>query len=501
MKLPRLALWSVLILGICSVLSAAKNSDRPNILFCIADDWGWPHAGAYGSKFVDTPTFDQLAKEGVLFTNAFTSNPKCAPCRASITTGRNSWQLEEGVNHFNPWPAKFITYPDLLLEAGYHVGMTGKGWGPGDWQSFRDKDPAGPKYDGHKNKTPGGKMATHDYSRNFIENFLPAREDGQPWCFWLGAYEPHRAYEEGNGVRRGKRLEDAEVPGFYPDDPVVRSDILDYAIEVEWYDTHVGRAIAHLRKIGELDNTIVVMTSDHGMPFPRVKGQIYEMGFHLPLAIRWGDAVKPGRVVDDFVNVRDFAPTFLELAGLDKHEQMTGESLVKVLKAEGSGVVDSQRSVMLTGKERHDMGRPNNWGYPVRAIRTNDFLYVFNFETDRWPSGNPETGYRNVDASPTKSLILETFNEFYELNFGKKPGMELYAINQDRDCLNNLAYDPVYEEKVQQLHSRMITMLKAEGDPRVTGGEAFFETIPYLGSHRFSWETWTKEQAAAKSGN
>jgi N-sulfoglucosamine sulfohydrolase len=497
MKLPRLALWSVLVACLSAGLMAAKKSDRPNILFCIADDWGWPHAGVYGSKFVATPTFDRLAKEGVLFTNAFTSNPKCAPCRASITTGRNSWQLEEGVNHFNPWPAKFVTYPDLLMQAGYHVGMTGKGWGPGDWESFREVNPAGPNYDKFKNETPGEMISNRDYSRNFIENFLPARQEGQPWCFWLGTQEPHRAYEDGNGVRRGKRIEDAEVPGFFPDDPVVRSDLLDYAIEVEWYDTHVGRVIEHLREIGELDNTIVVMTSDHGMPFPRVKGQIYEMGFHLPLAIRWGNEVKPGRVVDDFVNVRDFAPTFLEIAGVPKHEQMTGDSLVPVLQATGSGQIDPTRDVMLTGKERHDLGRPHDWGYPVRAIRTKDFLYVFNFETERWPAGDPETGYRNVDASPTKTLILDTFNQYYEMSFGKRPEMELYAVGSDRDCLHNLAYDPQNRELVKALHAKMITMLKAEGDPRVLGNAAFFDTIPYLGNRSHSWDAWLEQQGQA----
>jgi N-sulfoglucosamine sulfohydrolase len=486
--------WIILALSCGGGLQAVEPPSRPNILFCIADDWGWPHAGAYGSKFVETPTFDRLAQEGALFMNAFTSNPKCAPCRASIVTGRNSWQLEEGVNHFNPWPAKFVSYPDLLTKAGYHVGMTGKGWGPGDWKSFRDTDPAGPLYDKFSNETPGGQISNIDYSRNFIENFLPERQPGQPWCFWLGTKEPHRAYEDGNGLRRGKRLEDAEVPGFFPDEDVVRSDLLDYAIEVEWYDTHVGRVIEHLRQTGELDNTIVVMTSDHGMPFPRVKGQIYEMGFHLPLVIRWGDVVKPGRVVDDFINVRDFAPTFLEMAGVEKHAQITGKSFVDVLKASESGVIDPSRNVMLTGKERHDLGRPYDWGYPVRAIRTPEYLYVFNFETDRWPAGDPETGYRNVDGSPTKTRILQTFDEYYEMSFGKRPERALYAIQTDPECMNNLAFDPARQGLVESLHTRMIAMLTAEGDPRVTGNAAFFDTIPYLGQRGHSWDTWLKSQ-------
>jgi arylsulfatase A-like enzyme len=491
--------WLLLVLTLLAGVLSAAEDRRPNILFCIADDWGWPHAGAYGSKFVETPTFDRLAKEGVLFTNAFTSNPKCAPCRASITTGRNSWQLEEGVSHWNLWPEQFITFPDLLMEAGYHVGLTGKGWGPGNWQESREHNPAGPLYDKYKMSPPGKAMSTRDYARNFIENFLPKREDDQPFCFWLGTNEPHRAYEDGNGLRRGKNLADAEVPGFWPDNATVRGDLLDYAIEVEWYDTHVGRVIDHLREIGELDNTIVVMTSDHGMPFPRVKGQIYEMGFHLPLAVRWGNAVPAGRTVTDFINVRDFAPTFLELAGLEPHPQFTGRSFLDVLTSTAEGRVDASRNIMLTGKERHDIGRPNDWGYPVRAIRTDKFLYVYNFHPERWPSGNPETGYRNVDGSPTKSVLLGSFDDYYRMNFGLKPSRELYAISDDPECLNNLADELDYAGVVGSLHEQLMQMLQEEGDPRLNGRADFFDTIEYLGRKAHGWDAWEAKHKAGQN--
>ncbi|GAB5559254.1 MAG: sulfatase [Synoicihabitans sp.] len=486
--------WLLLVFTLIFGLASAAQDRRPNILFCIADDWGWPHAGAYGSKFVETPTFDRIANEGVLFTNAFTSNPKCAPCRASITTGRNSWQLEEGISHWNRWPEQFITYPDLLLEAGYHVGFTGKGWGPGEYKDSREHNPAGPNYDGHKNDTPGKSMSAHDYSRNFIENFLPHREEGQPFCFWLGAYEPHRAYEDGNGLRRGKKLDTVEVPGFYPDNDTIRGDMLDYAIEVEWYDTHVGRAIDHLREIGELDNTIIVMTSDHGMPFPRVKGQIYEMGYHLPLAVRWGDHAPAGRVVTDFINVRDFAPTFLEAAGLKPHAQFTGKSFVDVLRSPAEGRIDASRDVMLTGKERHDVGRPHNWGYPSRAIRTDDFLYVYNFHPERWPAGNPETGYRNVDASPTKTHLLEREDQFTHESFGKRPARQLFNIAEDPECLVNLADSAEHTAIMGELHLRLMAMLKAEGDPRLNGRADFFDTIEYLGRQTYMWDVFMENE-------
>ena len=348
---------------------AAKARDardqRPNILFLIADDWGWNHAGVSGCKWVKTPTFDRIAREGVLFRNAFTSNPKCSPSRATILTGRNSWQLEDACCHYGRFSAKYAVYPDLLAEAGYHVGCTGKGWAPGDWKSGGfHHNPAGPEFNRRTFRPPLKHLGTGDLAAN-LEDFLKQRRPGQPFCFWIGSNEPHRPYERDSGIRAGKRIEDVVVPAYLPDTDVVRRDLLDYAMEVEWMDKQFGRALAVLEAAGELDRTLVIMTSDHGMPFPRVKGQIFEDGFHVPLAMRWPGHIAAGRVVDDFVNFRDLAPTFLELAGEKPHPQMSGHSLAGLLASAKSGRVDATRDVMLIGKERHDLGRPHDWGYPV----------------------------------------------------------------------------------------------------------------------------------------
>ena len=475
---------------------AAEGSGRPNILFVIFDDWGWNHAGAYGCTWVKTPNFDRVAREGVLFKNAFTSNPKCSPCRASILTGRNSWQLEEAACHFGIFPRKFAVYPELVEAAGYTVGLTGKGWGPGDFKSTGfTRNPAGPTFDKYATKPPASGIARTDYARNFA-SFLDNRPAGRPFCFWMGFWEPHRVYEPHSGTRLGKRAEDVKVPAYLPDLAEVRDDMLDYAVEVEYADAHIGKALEALEKAGELDNTLIVVTSDHGMPFPRVKGQIYEDGFHLPLAIRWGDAIKPGRVVDDFVNVRDFAPTFMELAGLKPHPQMTGRSLVDLLKAPGSGWVrgDRDRNVMLAGKERHDIGRPYDWGYPVRSIRTPDFLYIHNYFPDRWPAGNPETDFGNCDAGPTKEKLKAIGGEFYEMSFGKRPAEALYRLTDDPECIRNLAQDPAYASELSSLRDRMIALLRQEQDPRALGNGAVFETYQYVGARPHGYDAWLKAQ-------
>jgi N-sulfoglucosamine sulfohydrolase len=474
--------------------ASAASAERPNFLFIIFDDWGWQHAGAYGSTWVKTPHFDRVAREGILFRHAFTSNPKCSPCRASILTGRNTWQLREAVSHNGYFPAGFEVYPDLLERAGYSVGLTGKGWGPGDHKTLagRTRNPAGPSFDVHRSNPPASGIGRNDYAKNF-EAFLDQRDPQKPFTFWMGFQEPHRAYELNSGVRLGKQLADVAVPGYLPDTPGVRGDLADYAIEVEWADAHIGRALAALEARGQLDNTVVVVTSDHGMPFPYVKGQIHEDGFRLPLAIRWGRHIKPGRTVDDFINVRDFAPTWLELAGEPVHPQMTGRSLRPILLSPNSGYIEDRRE-MLVGKERHDLGRPQDLGYPVRALRTPEFLYVRNFHPDRWPACNPETDFGNCDPGPTKEILKLLGGHYYDLSFGKRPAEELYDLRRDPSGYNNLAADPVLADTLADLRQRLFTLLRDDGDPRVLGQAAVFDTYAYVGPRTKAYDTWLKAQ-------
>jgi N-sulfoglucosamine sulfohydrolase len=486
----RAAAVCILLLGATAQAAEAK---RPNILFVIFDDWGWQHAGAYGCTWVKTPNFDRVAREGILFKNAFTSNPKCSPCRASILAGRNTWQLEEAVCHNGIFPAKFAVYPDLLEKAGYTIGLTGKGWGPGDFKAAgRTRNPAGPSFDTYKMAPPASGIGRNDYAKNF-ETFLQQRGKDQPFCFWMGFTEPHRGYELDSGVRLGKKLADVQVPSYLPDTSIVRGDLADYAVEVEYADSHIGRALQALEAVGELENTLIVVTSDHGMPFPYVKGQIHADGFHLPLAARWGRAIKPGRVIEDFINVRDLAPTFLELAGLQPHPQITGRSLANLLRSEKSGWVEN-RDVMLVGKERHDLGRPNDWGYPVRAIRTKDFLYVHNFHPERWPACDPETDFGNCDPGPTKEVVKALGGYFFELSFGKRLPDELYRLKDDPEGVRNLAHDLAFKEVADDLRSRMMQMLREEGDPRALGHPEIFDTYKYVGPRNKGYDTWLKAQ-------
>ena len=478
----------LLLLAAASLLRAAEN--RPNILFAIADDWG-AHAGAYGTTWVKTPAFDRIAREGVLFTHAYTPVAKCAPSRAIVLTGRHAWQNEEAGNHMAFFPAKLKSWPEVLMDKGWHMGITGKGWGPGvaNDKDGRPRQITGLPFNRRKAPPPASGMTHNDYAANFTD-FLDAAPGDKPWCFWYGSLEPHRDYEFQSGVKKGgKKLTDIpKVPGFWPEDDIVRHDMLDYAFEVEHTDRHLGRMIAELEKRGLLDSTLIIVTADHGMPFPRCKGYAYEASNHVPLAVRYPAGMRhPGRVVEDFVSFIDIAPTILDYAGVAAKDggmmPVTGASWRPILESDKAGRVVAERNHALVGKERTDVGRPHDQGYPIRGIITAEHLLLKNYEPSRWPAGNPETGYLDTDGGPTKSLILEMgrkdrADRFWRLNFGMRPAEEFYDLTVDEDCVHNLAGESVHKETLQKLRERMESELKAQGDPRMAGNGRVFDEYP-----------------------
>ena len=392
------------------------QKNPPNILFVISDDQSYPHASIYGTRWVKTPAFDRIAEEGLLFNNAFTTNAKCSPSRSSILTGRDSWLLEEATNHVPFFPEKFTTFPEVLKKNGYKTGKTGKGWAPGvALKNGEKRNLIGEDYSTIKTDPPAKFISETDYAENF-KLFLDEKEEGQPFFFWVGGLEPHRRYEYQAGIKYGnKKIDQIDtVPEYWPDSENIRTDMLDYAFEIEYFDSHLALIIKELERRDLFDNTIIIVTSDNGMPFPRVKGQVYPDDNRLPLAIRWGKGIKePGRVVDDYFSFSDFAPTFLDVIGVKSEdhgmEDFSGMSWKDVFKNKTHA---QKRSYMILGKERHDVGRENDWGYPVRAIVQGRYFYSINFKPERWPAGNPETGYLNTDGSPTKTEILDLKHRF-----------------------------------------------------------------------------------------
>ncbi len=488
----------LLMLGLVQAATAADPAvRRPNILLAISDDQSFPHTSISGCKALHTPAFDRVANEGLLFRNGFAGSPGCSPSRASLLTGRHTWQIEDAGTHLSGFPTKYATYPDLLEASGYLVGYTGKGWGPGNFKiSGRTRNPAGTAFNERKLTPPTTGISQVDYAANFAD-FLAKREKGQPFCFWYGATEPHLGYEKGSGVKAGKRPEDIEVPPFLPDTPEVRQELLDYCLEIEWFDSHLGKMLGMLEEAGELDNTLVIVTADNGMPFPRSKATCYEYGIHMPLAIRWGSQARGGRSVDDLVGFVDLTATILEAAGVEapKAYPLSGRSLMNVLQSTQQGTVDPSRDVAWAARERHTSARYDNWTYPQRALRTPQYLYIRNFEPDRWPMGDPREikadgslgpvsgAYYDMDLGETRAMMLKrqddpAIGRFLQLAVAKRPAEELFDIVKDPGCLNNLAQDPAFDATRQELSRRMMDYLAATGDPRAHGKGAIWETYP-----------------------
>lgn len=449
-----------------SLFTGELVADRPNILIAITDDQSWEHSGAYGSDWIDTPNIDRLAAEGVLFEHAYSITPSCSPSRAGLLTGRMPWQLQEGATLWSTVPARYPSLMDVLESAGYRTGFTRKGWGPGsNTLGGRSLNPAGRSY---------SSFATFHES-------IPV---GTPFCFWFGTQDPHRPFTYGSGLASGKHeLSDVVVPGFLPDAGVVRSDLLDYGYEIERFDRQLGEILALLESAGELDNTLVLVTSDNGMPFPGAKANLYDHGVRVPLILRFLPGLEPGLVNTEFMALPDLMPTLLAATGTDIPESVTGLNHWPRLTG-GLSEGEPLRAFMPLYLERHSICRPDMAGYPMRGIRTKDFLYIRNFKPDRWPAGDPPD-FLDIDDSPSKSFLRNlapSYPDLFRRSFEKRPAEELYAITTDPWCLENLATDPGHAEVMAGLRTRLEAYLRDTLDPRILGFGFILEGNPYTRS-------------------
>lgn len=530
--MQRLLLALTVLAATAACPLAAAEARRPNILLAFADDWG-RHASAYAAidgpgtvnDTIQTPHFDRVAREGVLFRRALVSAPSCTPCRSALLSGQHFWRTGRGaILRGAVWDGSNPSYPLLLRDAGYHIGETYKVWSPG---TPVDAPYAAPR---HAYERAGGRFnqfsqhvtrmvaegtpldaarqALYDEVLANFNAFLSDRQPDQPFCYWFGPTNVHRKWIKGSGKALWGIDPDAlagKMPPFLPDVPEVRQDLADYFGEIQAFDAALGLLLARLEEIGELDNTLVVVSGDHGAPgFPHGKCNLYDFGTNVPLAIRFGGA-KSGRVVDDLVSLTDLAPTFLQLAGVDVPPVMTGRSLVNVLESASSGQVDPSRTAVFVGRERHvEDARDGFLPYPQRAIRTHDYLYILNFKPDRSPQGDPRrldsadppgieelteetrVTLADEDAGPTKAWLVSQRDHprwqwHYRLAYGNRPREELYVLADDPHQVRNVAADPQYAQVRSELEQRLLDELQRTGDPRLVDDGLFFETPPMAG--------------------
>jgi N-sulfoglucosamine sulfohydrolase len=506
-------------------LALAEN-ERPNILFAFADDWG-RYASIYGgdgpSSVINTPNFDRVAKEGVLFTNAHVTAPSCTPCRSSLLSGQYFWRTGRGaILQGAEWDPAIPSFPLLLKDAGYHIGKSYKVWSPGtpaDAPYGGQKyayEKAGRRFNGFSQfvtaaitkgqNIDAAKQVPYDEVKQNFDNFLADRKNGDPFCYWFGPTNVHRKWIKGSGKALWGIDPDAlkgKMPAFLPDVHEVRQDLCDYLGEAMAFDVALGLLIDRITELGELDNTLIVVSGDHGAPgFTNGKTTLYNFGTGVTLAARWpAGGVKGGRTVHDFVNLMDLAPTFCEAGKVTPPDVMTGRSILNLLKSDKDGWITKDRDWVVTGRERHvAAAREDNMPYPQRAIRTKDFVYIRNFKPDRWPMGTPNApdkiptqnqlendtfvAFADMDAGPTKAWLIaneKPGQPFYDFAFAKRPAEELYDLKSDPDEVKNIASDPAYADKKAELTKMLMAELSRTNDPRVKGDGSTYDKPPFAG--------------------
>ena len=524
-------LLAVLVTLCCQPASAEpKAPEQPaaprrwNILFVFADDWG-RYASCYAgledrpsiNDVVCTPNIDRLAREGVLFRNAFVNAPSCTPCRSSMLSGRAFFNCGRGaILHGAVWDESIPTFPLLLRDAGYQIGKTLKVWSPGEPADA----PFGCQRYAYESagtqsrhfSTAATEMVQDGLSveqarsellaevRSNFDAFLRDGQKGKPWLYFAGTTTTHRKWVADSGRRLWGIDPDSlqgKLPPFLPDVPEIREDVADYLGEVQAVDAYVGVLREQLEETGQLDNTLIVCSGDHGMPgVPAGKNNLYDHGVQVALVARVPGGVG-GRIVDDFVSLPDLAPTFLEIGGVKAPEGLYGRSLMPQLTASAGGAIDPSRTHVLTGRERHvAAARDGYLPYPSRAIRTPEYLYIRNFAPDRWPLGSPDgtigprpakplsiendtyAAFADVDAGPTKTWMIRHRDDpqwkwLYDYAFGKRPAEELYDLRTDPHQITNVAGRPEYADTQSDLSRRLTSELKQLGDPRLA------EVVPF----------------------
>jgi uncharacterized sulfatase len=513
-------------LGILTAcVKAAEISKKPNIVLLFADDLG-RYASAYAdpsnaspNDLVRTPVFDRIAAEGARFEHAFVSSPSCTPSRGSLYTGRHFFrngsfsQLHSRWTQGAPDPSDAIVgMPEALAKIGYHIGWSHKWHLPVRMMGGKQREYSGAGNDINEfseriTKDPGLRQEVFESVRKNFRAFLANRGNGQPFFYSFNPTNTHRSWMRGSGKALWgldpDRLQ-GRLPPFLTDNETVREDFADYLGEAMAFDAACGVILEELAKMGELDRTLVVITGDHGAPgFPRGKCNVHDFGSGVLLAMRLPGQIEAGRVIKTPVSLIDLAPTFLTAAGTQSPDDPDGQNMLPALAPGGDE--KSLRGWALIGREVHfNSAREGSLPYPVRALRTADYLYVRNFKPERWPMGDPNTAtgdampdasvldldsraaFADIDASPTKTWLirnrhLDGLDLVLEHAWEKRPAEELYDLRKDPHQVQNVANDPAYAMVLGRLRTRLMAELEAKQDPRLTDA---FDHPPYLDKAR-----------------
>lgn len=430
---------SRLICLLCLTLLAtlAVAQERPNFVIFVADDMAWEDCGAYGHPTIRTPNIDSLAEAGMRFDRAYLTCSSCSPSRCSIMTGRYPHSTGAGELHL-PLPGDQTMVTKPLKEAGYWTAAVGK-WHLGE--------AVGGQVDYRKSSRP-------DSMGDAWVAALKDRPREQPFFLWAAHSDPHRGYKPG-AVDPPHRAADVIVPPFFPDAPPVRKDLALYYDEVSRFDAHIGMALRELDRQGVADNTLVLVISDNGRPFPHCKTRVHVPGVRTPFVVRWPRRVRAGSTSNRVVSTVDIAPTLLELAGLPPLDSFQGVSLAALLQGHDAAA----RRFAFAEHNWHD------YRAFERGVHSQRYCYVRN-----WLPGVPGTPPADAVNSPTYGVMKE-LQAAGKLEPAQQGCFEtpratefLYDVEQDPNCIVNLADKPELRSTLDQMRAALGKWQSETGD-------------------------------------
>lgn len=399
------------------------TSRLPNIVLLMSDDQSQPHLGCYGDPVIRTPNIDRLAAEGVRFTGCFVASPQCSPNRSAIFTGCTPHTTATSRLH-TPMPPWEWTFLEGLKDKGYFVGA---------FRKVHQGEPFNKRWDFY------GDAGTS------FERFFQALPRGRPFFLQFGSTDPHRPYPSGT-AQSVHDPSQVPVPPFLPDTPEVRQDLARYYDAIARFDAECGELMDLLRRYGFAENTMVVVTSDNGMPFPRAKGTCYDPGIRVPLIVWWPERVKGGRVVDELISHVDLPATWLDVAGVRPPEKMQGRSFLGLLL----GREYHKRDAVFAERNWHD-----NFD-PIRCVRTERWKLIFN--------AAPHFPYRpawDIEDSPSWAALKREqrrgtlARHHLQLFEPSRPMLELYDLKNDPNEFHNLATDPAHADVLHELMRKL----------------------------------------------
>lgn len=410
---------------------ALSATDKPNIVFFIADDISVDDLGCYGHPTIKTPNIDRLWETGMGFTNAYLTISSCSPSRCSIISGRYPHNTGAPELH-SKLPMGQVKFPQLLKEAGYYTVLSGK-------NHMGDVDDAFSKIS--KGKGFGKE-------KDWVQ-ILQKRPEDKPFFMWFASTDAHKPFMI-NGDAPKYNPSDVVIPPYMFDAPKIRKKITGYYHEVSRFDYYVGAVIQELKKQGVYDNTMIIVMADNGRPFTRAKTRVYDSGVKTPFIVHYPKMIEKHAVTESLISSIDVSATILEVVGIKKDERIQGQSFTSILKNPKARV----RELVFT---------EHNWHvYQAheRMVRTGEYLYIRNNFPNQALWG-PEAGYKELNIAYKAGELNDA-----QLNVFRKtcPPEELYHVSNDNHQLTNLANNPEHKATLQMMRELLLQWTQETGD-------------------------------------